>query len=144
MTDGKSITRKKDKKFNNLKSVKESQGLTAPRKLKILVTVVERAKADFYIDMLEGYEVNMQTVIYGKGTAPTEMLQYLGLTHLGKAVIFSIVQEEKIKEILVAYEDKYFKTKNGKGIAFTLPISSMIGVLIYQFLSNNADGIRGE
>ena len=37
-----------------------------------------------------------------------------------------------------------FKTKNGKGIAFTIPISSVIGVMIYQFLSNTVDGIRGE
>ena len=124
--------------------VKKAEGLTAPKKLKVLVTIVERTKADFYLDTLEGYEVNMQMVIYGKGTAPTEMQQYLGLTSQGKAVIFSIVQEDKIKKILADYEDKYFKTKNGKGIAFTMPISSIIGVMLYQFLSNSTDGIRSE
>lgn len=124
--------------------VKKEEGLTAPKKLKILITIVERSKADFYIDMLEGYEVNLQMVSFGRGTAPTEMMQYLGLTQTGKAVIFSVVQEEKIKKILADYEDKYFKTKNGKGIAFTIPISSVIGVMIYQFLSNSVDSIRGE
>lgn len=123
---------------------KKAEGLTAPKKLKILVTIVERSKAEFYLDTLEGYDVNLQTVIYGKGTAPTEMLQYLGLSQLGKAVIFSVVQEDNIKRILADYEDKYFKTKNGKGIAFTIPISSVIGVMVYQFLSNNVEGIRGE
>lgn len=115
-------------------------GLTAPKKLKILVTIVDRSKTDFYLDVLEGYEVNMQSVIYGKGTAPSDVLHYLGLSQSEKAVIVSVVQEEKIKEITVAYEDKYFKTKNGKGIAFTIPISSMIGVSIYQFLSNSLEG----
>jgi hypothetical protein len=115
-------------------------GLTAPKKLKILVTIVDRSKTDFYLDVLEGYEVNMQSVIYGKGTAPSDVLHYLGLSQSDKAVIVSVVQEEKIKEITVAYEDKYFKTKNGKGIAFTIPISSMIGVSIYQFLSNSLEG----
>ena len=119
-------------------------GLTAPKKLKILVTIVERSKTEFYLDVLEGYEVNMQTVIYGKGTAPSDVLHYLGLSQSSKAVIVSVVQEEKIKEIMGAYEDKYFKTKNGKGIAFTIPISSMIGVSIYQFLSNSLEGRRGE
>ena len=28
-----------------------------------------------------------------------------------KVVIVSVIQEEKIKEIMIAYEDKYFKTK---------------------------------
>lgn len=119
-------------------------GLTAPKKLKILVTIVDRSKTDFYLDVLEGYEVNMQSVIYGKGTAPSDVLHYLGLSQSEKAVIVSVVQEEKIKEITVAYEDKYFKTKNGKGIAFTIPISSMIGVSIYQFLSNSLEGRWGE
>ena len=140
MSETKTVKRKEKKN----PVVKKGEGLTAPKKLKILVTIVERSKADFYLDTLEGYDVNLQTVIYGKGTAPTEMLQYLGLSQLGKAVIFSVVQEDNIKRILADYEDKYFKTKNGKGIAFTIPISSVIGVMVYQFLSNNVEGIRGE
>ena len=118
----------------------QNTGLSAHKKLKILVTIVDRSKADFYLDVLEGYEVNMQTVIYGKGTAPSDVLHYLGLSQTNKAVIISVVKEERIKEIQIAYEDKYFKTKNGKGIAFTIPITSMIGVSIYQFLSNTVEG----
>lgn len=118
----------------------QPSGLSAPKKLKILVTIVDRSKAEFYLDVLEGYEVNMQTVIYGKGTAPSDMLHYLGLSQSNKAVIVSVVKEERIKEIQIAYEDKYFKTKNGKGVAFTIPITSMIGVSIYQFLSNSMEG----
>ena len=114
-----------------------NKGLEAPKKLKILVTIVERSKTEFYLDVLEGYEINMQTVIYGHGTAPSDILAYLGLSQAEKAVIISVVKEEKIKDITIAYEDKYFKTKNGKGIAFTIPISSLIGVSIYQFLSNS-------
>ena len=110
--------------------------LEAPKKIKILVTIVDRKKTDFYISALEGYNVNMQTIVYGRGTAPSEILSYLGLSQTDKAVILSVVQEDKVKEILTAYEDKYFKTKNGKGIAFTIPIKSIIGVAVYKFLAN--------
>lgn len=109
--------------------------LEAPVKLKILVTIIDRKKVDFYMSALEGFDVNMQTVMYAKGTAPKEVISQYGLTN-DKAVIFSVVREDKIKEILIAYEDKYFKTKNGKGVAYTIPIKSLIGVLIYQFLAN--------
>lgn len=129
----------KKKKVN-----KKADVLEAPKKLCILVTIVERPKADFYLDVLEGYDVNLQTVIYGRGTAPTEMLHYLGLSQDSKAVIFSIVQEERIKKILASYEEKYFKTKHGKGIAFTIPISSVIGVYIYRFLSNQQNGLEAK
>lgn len=113
-----------------------NNGLQAPKKLELLVTIVERKKVDFYVSVLEGYEVNLQTIIYAKGTAPSDMLHYLGLTDSDKAMIISAIKEERKKEILAAYEDKYFKTKNGKGIAFTIPVSSVIGVMVYQFLAN--------
>lgn len=119
------------------KTVKEKEKLTAPKKIKILVTIIDRSKVDFYLDVLEGHEVNLQVVLYGKGTAPSDIVNYLGLVSSDKAVILSIVKEEKIKEIMIAYEDKYFKTKRGQGIGFTLPISSIIGKMVYEFLISN-------
>lgn len=122
------------KKKRTTKAQKDA--LAAPKKIKILVTIIDRKKVDFYLSALEGHNVNMQTVLYGKGTASSEILSYLGLNQTDKAVILSVIQEDKTKEILNAYEDKYFKTKNGKGIAFTIPIKSIIGVSIYKFLAN--------
>ncbi len=120
------LTKKDNKNDNNL---------MAPIKLKILVSIVDRRKTDFYLSTLEGYGINMQEVIYANGTTPRNIIDLLGIQTTDKAIILSIVQEQKIKEILAAYEDKYFLTKNGKGIAFTIPIKSMIGVMVYQFLA---------
>ena len=39
-------------------------------------------------------------------------------------------------------EDKFDTIKNGKGIAFTVPFSSVIGTLIYGFLSNNRMAVK--
>ena len=107
------------------------------KKLKLLVTVVDRTKTLFYTDLLEEFEVNMQTVIYGTGTADEALLNYLGFANSDKAVILSFVREDKIKSILETLAEKFEKVKNGKGIAFTIPLKSLIGVSIYQFLSNN-------
>ncbi len=107
------------------------------KKLKLLVTIVDRSKALFYSDLIEQFEVNMQTVIYGKGTAGSEMLSYLGLAEIEKAVILSFIREDKTKEILETLSEKFQKVKNGKGIAYTIPLKSLIGVSSYQFLSNS-------
>ena len=40
-------------------SKKKSTNLKAPEKLMILVTIVERKKADFYMDVLTGFEVKL-------------------------------------------------------------------------------------
>ena len=116
---------------------KVEKGLKAPKKIKILFTICKRNKIDFYINALEGYGVNLQTVLYGKGTAPTEIAQLLGMVDAGKGVILSIVNEDIIPKILADYEDKYFKLRDGKGIAFTIPITSVVGVFCYNFLANN-------
>ena len=123
----------KKKELETALSKAKTEGLQAPVKLKILVTIIDRKKVDFYVSNLEGFGANVQEIIYASGTTPRKDI--LGIKVSEKAVILSIVREDRIKEILATYEDKYFQTKNGKGIAFTLPIKSMIGVMLYQFLA---------
>ena len=111
----------------------------AIKKLKLLVTVVEKAKGEFYLDTISQFEVNCQMAMSGMGTARSDVVNMLGL-NIHKAVIFSIVREDKVEPILQCLEDKFATIKNGKGIAFAVPLSSVIGVNIYQFLSNNKLG----
>lgn len=117
---------------------------SAIKKLKLLVTVVDRSKALFYVDLLEQFEINMQMVLYGKGTANTEMLNLLGLAESDKAIILSIIREDKVLDIMETLNEKFEKVKNGKGIAYTIPMKSIIGVSVYQFLSNNKIGKKEE
>lgn len=107
------------------------------KKLKILVTVVNRSKTEFFMDFLTSFEVNFQTSVLAQGTARSETLYMLGLEDSDKSVIFSAIREDKATEALQALEDKFHTLKNGKGIAFTVPMSSVIGVAMYRFLSNH-------
>ena len=112
------------------------------KKLKLLITVVDRRKGEFYLDVISQFSVNCQMVVGGLGTAHSDMLELLGLEP-HKAVILSVVREDKMDAIMNCLEDKFATIKNGKGIAFAVPLSSVIGVNLYQFLSNNRQG-RGE
>ena len=91
------------------------------RKLKLLVTIVERSKATFYADVLEGFEVNLQTILYGYGTAGNEHLSLLGSIDNDKAVILSVLRADKVRSVLSTLEEKFEKVKNGKGIALPSP-----------------------
>lgn len=114
---------------------KKQENFKAPIKLEMLVTVVNRPKADFFVDLLEQFEINMQMVTYGEGTASSELVSSLGLS-TQKAVIFSIVRSDKINKIKETLEEKFKTIRNGKGISFTIPLSSVIGASIYQFMCN--------
>jgi len=115
---------------------------SAIKKLKLLFTVVDRPKAEFYLDVLSQFEVNFQMHVGGKGTAQSELIDMLGL-NIHKAVLVSVVREDKVDPIIKCLEEKFRTIKNGKGIAFAVPMSSVISVNLYQFLSNNRQG-RGE
>ena len=116
-------------------SVNES----AIKKLKLLVTVVERAKGEFYLDVISQFDVNCQMALGGLGTAHSELVELLGLEP-HKAVILSVVREDRVPAVMNCLEEKFATIKNGKGIAFAVPMSSVIGVNLYQFLSNNKQG----
>ena len=109
---------------------------TAIKKLKLLFTVVDRPKAEFYLDVLSQYEVNAQMVTPGRGTARSELIEMLGL-NIQKAVILSVVREDRVDGIMKVLEQKFETIRGGKGVAFAVPLSSVIGVNMYQFLSNN-------
>ncbi len=108
-----------------------------PPKLKLLITVVNRSKTELYLDYISGFEANMQLSMSASGTASSDMLAYLGLTDTDKTVIFSVIREDKEDAVLRFLEDKFKTVKNGKGIAFTVSMTGVIGVAIYQFLSNS-------
>lgn len=112
---------------------------TAIKKLKMIITVVDRSKAEFYLDIFSQFEVNFQMVTGGKGTAHSEVLEMLGLSN-HKAVILSVVREDMVAPIMKCLEDKFETIRNGKGIAIAVPLSGVIGVSMYQFLSNNKLG----
>ena len=107
------------------------------KKLKLLITVVNRQKTEFFIDLIGSYGVNFQTSMSGQGTAKSETLSLLGLEESDKGVIFSVVREDQADEIMRAIDERFQKLRGGKGIAFTIPLSSVIGVAIYRFLSDN-------
>ena len=89
------------------------------KKLKLLVTVVNRNTAEFYMDFLTAYEVNFQTSVLAQGTAKSDTLYMLGLEDSDKSVIFSVIREDRAVEAMHGLEDKFHALKNGKGIAFT-------------------------
>ncbi len=113
------------------------------RKLKMLVTIVDRSKTLFYLDLLEQFEVNVQFVLMGKGTASTQMINLLGLVEADKSAIISYIREDRVKEALDTLSEKFLKVKNGKGVAFTVPLDSIIGVSVYQLLSNDTTQKEG-
>ena len=63
-------------------------------RLALLITTVNRSKTEFYLDLLQSFDVNMQFVALAHRTADEKMLARFGLTDSDKTVIFSVIQEK--------------------------------------------------
>lgn len=113
-------------------------------RLELLITTVPRAKGEYYADLIQSFDVNMQFLAMGHGTADARMLSMFGFTDSDKTVIFSVIQGNKLHAALDALEERFRTIKNGKGIAYTVPLSGLIGKLIFGFLSNNREMMENK
>jgi len=114
----------------------------APEKLELLIVIVHNDKVRFYTNLIQSFEANLYLSMPASGTSEKAIMNYLGLNQSNRAAIFSVVREDKIKDVLEALNDNFTNLKGGGGIAVTTPLSSLIGTLVYGFLSNDKRTIK--
>jgi hypothetical protein len=131
-----------EKKNRNKALRNNTRAKISMNRLKILITVVSRAKADFYMDHIKSFGVNMQMVLFGQGMAPREIATAMGLADSDRAIILSIIGENNLRSALDSLAEKFNTIVGGKGIAYTIPMSSIIGKSIFNFLSDNRNAVR--
>lgn len=118
------------------------QRQVAPDRLELVITIVEKGKAGYYADLIQGFDVNMQLFLAAKGTANAAILQYLGLSDYEQTAILSVVRADRLEDLMRTLEGKFRSIKGGKGVSMAVPFSSMIGTALYGFLSNDTRTVR--
>lgn len=84
------------------------------------------------------------TVMHGEGTASQGILDFLGLTKTEKIVLTSIIPDIYEKGVLT-YIKKEMKIKEiGKGVAFTIPLSSSPKYLQDAFKDKKGDKMNNQ
>lgn len=112
-------------------------------KLEMLVAVVHNEKAAYYASLIRSCQANIHLTVQAKGTTHL-ILDYLGLTERPKSLITSIVRADQADAVISLLDETFKKGKNYKGIAFTVPMTSVIGTLAYGFLSNDKRTVKEE
>lgn len=110
--------------------------------LKLLVTVVNRNKSEYYADYLSGCGANVQMLVQAKGTAEKINAELWGFENLDRTVILSVIAADAETALLEGLSQKFKTLRNGSGIAYTVPLSAVIGITVYRFLLNSQS--RGQ
>ncbi|MCQ2792963.1 MAG: hypothetical protein MJ221_00885 [Bacilli bacterium] len=126
------------KLFNINKQEKKTPSIDAliEKKLVLFVSIVNEGQSRPIIKIMEKCGSSAQFIETGEGTARKEIRNILGIEDNNKEIIFSFVTNDRIPEIK-NYLDIYFSTRTkNAGIGFSIPLTSIVGVKVYQFLAD--------
>jgi len=113
----------------------ESTHVVSP--LKLLFIIVNRNQGQFYIKALSELHVGATFEIYGYGTAPKEIYSLLETEDYKKDLVIGVVNTCDIEKIMHLINERFSVSKLAKGVAFTIPLDSMAGVVFYKYFTNN-------
>ncbi len=110
----------------------------------LMTTIVDRKIIEKYLSLYRENDLHIMYVTLGYGTASNEIMDYLGLDSVEKAVAISVVEEETWRAVKKQLQRKLRIDAPGGGIAFTIPLSSVGGRKTLEFLLEKTDYQKQE
>ena len=104
-------------------------------KLDIIFSVVQRGLGEEVIHVTKSRGVYVNLICPGRGTATSSILEMLGLGATEKDIILSFVKTDETHEVITAISKKLEFDKPGGGIAFAVPVQSIAGIKVLQYLT---------
>ena len=77
-----------------------------------------------------------QFIENGEGTAQREIRNILGIEDDRKSIVFSFIKRDAIPEATKELEAFFLSSPKNKGIGYSIPINSLIGMQLYRFLAD--------
>jgi len=114
------------------------------KKIKLMITIVDRGKGEKLTETFRENCSMFNLISLGKGTAKSEILDYLGLGQTEKDIVISLVPEEQVQSIMSILREKMHLKDPGNGVAFTIPIGSVDSAIALEYICYLSEGKRSE
>ena len=105
------------------------------KRIKMLITVVDRGKSEKLIEELRWLGVTFNMASVGYHATGMDLTDYLGLTENEYDIVFSIIPEDRAKDIISMVEYKFNLDEPDNGYAIAIPISGVSGPLALSYIS---------
>lgn len=112
--------------------------------ISLLWVICDSNRRQKVLDILGKHETFCSLITYGKGTANSKILNYLGLGESEKAVFFNILSTNTAWEIMDKLDTKLQMKKPGNGILFVTPVYQGCYRKPVEFASNANGGVTME
>ncbi|MDR1622907.1 MAG: P-II family nitrogen regulator [Synergistaceae bacterium] len=90
--------------------------------LALLVVICDRKESPKIKCVFKGRDTSFNLLTFGKGTASSKILNYLGLGETEKTLLFSAMSAGEAGKVLLDLNEALDLKRPGHGIAFTLPL----------------------
>ena len=112
--------------------------------LYMMVTIMDRKFVRKFNAFYEDMNLPVSAVTLGRGTASNQVLDYFGLDGTERGVMFHFVTKSKWKTVKRQLQLQMKIDLPGVGIAFIIPISSIGGRRVLEFLTCGQEFVKGE
>lgn len=112
-------------------------------RIKLIVTITRRGEGSKMVDYYKRNKLHYDFICLGMGTATSEILDYLGLEETEKDVVLTMAPKSKIPSVLKGITNHFQLDKPGKGIVFTIPLSS-VSARVPQILCKPENLVENE
>ena len=104
------------------------------------VIIVNYGQSENIIKLLKNNHTSVQFVQIGEGTATKQVRSILNIEDNTKEIICSIISDEYVEDVKNELDAYFASSKRNAGIAFTIELSTLIGVKMYKFLTQTVRG----
>lgn len=98
-------------------------------RIKLMVTILDRGRGARAVELFAGAGLRQHYATPGRGTANSDILDYLGLGETEKDVLLTLLPEHAVPPLLAASGKELELATPGKGILFTMPLSAVSGAV---------------
>ena len=127
----KESTKKEDSAFETRSDIK---------KLVLYTVIVPRGQGENIIRIFKANKSSAQFVQYGEGTASNAIRDILGSEDTKKDIVYSLVREDAVPDIKKELDVYFIASKRNRGIAYTISLTSIVGVKLYKFFTQTVRG----
>ena len=107
--------------------------------LKLIVTIVNVGAGEGVIYLIKKHDVSAQFIQRGEGTASRQVLDLLNVEDNRKDIIYSLVREDKVDNILNDINQLIVNSKRIQGISFSIPLETIAGRTAYHFITQTVE-----
>ena len=109
------------------------------KQMRAVFSIVDYSKGEMIADVYKKEKIPVFFSTHGNGSADSSMLELLGFGENKKSIMLAVLDKSRSERIFAAVEEKMNISKPGKGIMFSVPLTSATAFLVGLMDKNNME-----